>query len=357
MYQDRVRVAQLALLLLVCLLLLPAVITYSQDPAADEQAEPESPAGDDTAPVWFEVLRDIGKADSLLHKLSAIVFILLFAALIHWLIMLVIRKTVARLEADTLGAPPRRRLSGQRAVTVLGLLANLVKWIIGVGVVLWVLSVLNVNLAPVLAGAGILGVAVGFGSQALVRDLITGFFLLLEGQYVVGDYIEVAGKFGLVESIGLRVTVLKDLDNQLHYIPNGSITQLTVYEEQFVNYIAEVPFATADEAERARGILQAVVSDMGHDYPRHLPFIGAAKAHASPAGTAACVRIPLAVFPTQDWLALDELPARVKMALAANGMSLPDGRAPRAYPDLRRMPLPRPPEDIELGRKTLTRLL
>jgi moderate conductance mechanosensitive channel len=304
------------------------------DAAAEEVAE-------EVGPAWLEFFKGLSDTESLVEKLAVIALIVGLAFALYWVVLQLIRRAVLRLEEESMTATARVRESGRRAVTILTLLANVAKWTIGVGALLWILSVLNVSIAPVLAGAGILGVAVAFGAQTLVKDTITGFFLLLEGQYVVGDYIEVAGKFGLVESIGLRVTVLKDLDNQLHYIPNGSITTLTVYEEPFVNYVVEVPMASADDAHRGADVVRGVVADMLEDFPRHLPTAGPVSVDTTTGG-AASLRIPAAIFPTQDWLATEELPARVSLALKNADMSIPEGRTARTYPDLSRMPLPPP---------------
>ncbi len=337
----------------VVLLLVPLAGVYCQEEVPD--AEEAAQAVEDAGPVWLEVLKDVGHAESGLQRLSAIVFILLLSLAAYWIVMLIIRRTVLRLEAEAMTAAARVRQQARRAVTVLGLLANVAKWVIGVGAILWVLSVMDVKLTTVLAGAGIVGIAVGFGAQTLVKDTISGFFLLLEGQYVVGDYIEVGGKFGLVEVIGLRVTVLKDLDNQLHYIPNGTITIVTVYEEHFVNYIVEVPMGSAEDAEKASGVIQAVIDDMLEDFPRHLPMAGPAEAEVAPGGSA-CVRMPVAIFPTQDWLATEELPIRVKNALARAEIVMPEGRTTRTYPDLSRMPLPPPIKEDDNQTQTTARL-
>ena len=79
-----------------------------------------------------------------------------------------------------------------------------------------------INIAPILAGAGILGLAISFGAQSLVRDIISGFFILMENQFAVGDVIEAAGKSGVVEKMTLRVVVLRDLEGTMHVIPNGA---------------------------------------------------------------------------------------------------------------------------------------
>ncbi len=314
---------------------------------AGDGAAPEEEVAEEVGSPLLEFVKGLSTTESLVEKLAVIALIIAMAFALYWVVLQLIHRVVLRLEAESLTASARVRESGKRAVTILTLLANVVKWTIGVGALLWILSVLNVKMAPLLAGAGILGVAVGFGAQTLVKDTITGFFLLLEGQYIVGDYIEVAGKFGLVESIGLRVTVLKDLDNQLHYIPNGSITTLTVYEEAFVNYIVEVPMASADDAHKAADVVQGVVADMLEDFPRHLPAAGPVVVDIT-SGGGASLRIPLAIFPTQDWLATEELPTRVSVALKGADMGIPEGRTMRTYPDLSRMPLPPPIEQTEM---------
>ncbi len=339
---------------LVTLLLVPPGSAFCQEATAN--AEAAAQAVEEAGPVWLEVFKDVGRAESGLQRLSAIVFIVLFSLAAYWIVMLIIRRAVLRLEAEAMTARVRVRQQARRAVTVLGLLANVAKWAIGIGAILWILSVMDIPLTTVLAGAGILGIAVGFGAQTLVRDTISGFFLLLEGQYVVGDYIEVGGKFGLVEVIGLRVTVLKDLDNQLHYIPNGTIAIVTVYEEHFVNYVVEVPMPSAEDAEKASGVIQAVIDDMLEDFPRHLPLAGPAGAEVASGGSA-CVRMPVAVFPTQDWLAAEELPIRVKNALARAEIVMPEGRTIRTYPDLSRMPLPPPIEENSDQIPTTARLI
>ncbi len=336
------------------LVLIPLAVGYCQEDVPDAEEAPE--AVERARWVVFEILDDVSDAGSSYEKLSLIVFILLLSVFVYWIVMLIIRRAVLRLEAEAMTARARVRQQARRAVTVLGLLANVAKWVIGIGAILGILSVMNVPLTTVLAGAGILGIAVGFGAQTLVKDTISGFFLLLEGQYVVGDYIEVGGKFGLVEVIGLRVTVLKDLDNQLHYIPNGTITIVTVYEEHFVNYIVEVPMGSAEDAEKASGVIQAVIDDMLEDFPRHLPLAGPAGAEVAPGGSA-CVRMPVAIFPTQDWLATEELPIRVKNALARAEILMPEGRTIRTYPDLSRMPLPPPIEEDENETQTIARLI
>jgi len=101
---------------------------------------------------------------------------------------------------------------------------NVTVFIIAFGMIL---GELGINVGPILAAAGVLGLAVGFGAQSLVKDLIAGFFILLQDQIRVGDVVEVAGKSGLVEEVNLKMTILRDLSGNVHYIPNGEISVVT----------------------------------------------------------------------------------------------------------------------------------
>ena len=121
----------------------------------------------------------------------------------------------------------RESMTEIRAKTIGSLIENVV------GIVIWgivftiVLSQWGVNVAPILAGAGVLGLAVGFGAQTLVKDVVNGFFILLENQFNVGDTIEVAGLKGKVKELRMRTTVLKGKDGQTHIIPNSKIDKVT----------------------------------------------------------------------------------------------------------------------------------
>lgn len=115
----------------------------------------------------------------------------------------------------------------QKAKTLLKLINNIANIFVFAIVVLMLLSLWGIDITPILTGAGILGLAVGFGTQTLVRDLVTGFFILFENQYNVGDYIKTAGIEGTVTEIRLRTTVLKGDNNVVHIIPNSTITSVT----------------------------------------------------------------------------------------------------------------------------------
>ena len=116
-----------------------------------------------------------------------------------------------------------------------------------------ILHEFGVNISPALTGAGIIGVALGFGAQSLVRDLIGGFFLILENQIRVGDVIAINGIGGLVEEINLRTTMLRDEEGTVHVFPNGAITTLANRSMNFSFYVVNLPLAYGEDTDRVDG--------------------------------------------------------------------------------------------------------
>lgn len=159
------------------------------------------------------------------------------------------------------GAPARRR---QRAEAIGSVLRSAVTITVFTVAALLILSEFHVNLAPLLAGAGIVGVALGFGAQSLVRDLLAGLFILLEDQYGVGDLVDVGEASGTVEAVGLRITTLRDLQGIYWYVPNGEIRRVGNRSQGTAVVVVDMPigFADVDEAtEVLRRGAQRVVDD------------------------------------------------------------------------------------------------
>lgn len=147
-------------------------------------------------------------------------------------------------------------IDAQRAATLRGLLHSMLRYAIDFVAVLTLLLAMGLNITPILAGAGVLGLAVGFGAQNLVRDVITGFFLLFEDQMRVGEYVETAGVSGIVEETGLRLTRIRDYGGQLHFIPNGLIESMTNHSRGPMRVMFEVAIAHEADLEKALEVLQ-----------------------------------------------------------------------------------------------------
>lgn len=135
-------------------------------------------------------------------------------------------------------------------------------WIIGL---LIILELTGVPIAPLLAGAGILGVAVGFGSQSLVKDVINGLFIIAENQFRIGDVVEIGGKTGVVEGMTLRVTRLRDMDGTIHCVPNSQITTSSnsSMDYSMVNIVVGVGYSS--NLDEVRKVINALGEEMSHD--------------------------------------------------------------------------------------------
>ncbi|GAB6179199.1 mechanosensitive ion channel family protein [Desulfotomaculum defluvii] len=146
--------------------------------------------------------------------------------------------------------------SDNRAQTLAGLLKSILRYVIYFVATMSIIEVFVPNAAKtILAGAGILGLAVGFGAQNLVRDIITGFFILFEDQYSVGEYVTIAGVTGTVEEIGMRVTKVRETAGQLHIIPNGSISQVANYNRGSMLSMVEIGIAYEENIDKAIKVL------------------------------------------------------------------------------------------------------
>lgn len=268
--------------------------------------------------------------EELLFRLVLIALVALLAVLVYVVIRRVLHRVHRRLAERTLGAtePLRRRLV--RSLTIVSLLNSIVRWLIILLGGMWVLTIAGMNLWPLLTGAGIAGIAIGLGAQSLIRDFLSGIFLTLEGQFAVGDYVTINGLSGTVQEVGLRITVLRDLENQTHYLPNGSVATVTVYEEPKVAYVLEFEVPSAEQAEVASDALQALLHDAQTEFRPYLRRFSEPETLACAEGIHS-IRAELEMFPHQEWLVREELPARLMRRLKARGLELPDEAKPRAY--------------------------
>jgi small-conductance mechanosensitive channel len=143
--------------------------------------------------------------------------------------------------------------------------------VLGIGGMV-VLGELGVSMGPIIASAGILGLAIGFGAQNLVQDLISGFFFLLEDQIRVGDVVETAGKSGLVEQVTLRMIILRDLAGNVHYIRNGKVDIVTNMSKEYSRYVFDIRVAYREDLDEVMDQIRRVDEDMRQD-PEYAPNI------------------------------------------------------------------------------------
>ena len=186
----------------------------------------------------------------------------LLSLLVAWLLIRLIARRIEKWGDDRVDGLHSAR--EQRARTAAKLVRSLGRAILTVVGILMVLDQLDFNISPLLASAGVVGLAVSFGSQSLVRDFVTGFFLQLEHQFALGDVIRIGGVEGTVENITLRLVYLRDGTGALHIIPNGQIAQVTNLTRAWGRVAIDVEVAWRD-SDRALGAVQKAAESLGAD--------------------------------------------------------------------------------------------
>src|SRR5262245_19488650 len=155
----------------------------------------------------------------------------------------------------------------QRTETLRGVVRSVSRAVLILVVVLQIGSELGFSLAPLLATAGIGGLAVGFGAQSLVKDVISGFFILLEDQFGVGDVVKIGDFSGVVERMTLRATVLRNLEGQVHVVPNGNIQNVTVMTKEWARAVLELTFPHEEQIGKIVEALRRVGVRLAQDWP------------------------------------------------------------------------------------------
>lgn len=161
--------------------------------------------------------------------------------------------------------------SYKRALTVGALFCNLLKYLLLFISGFMILRELGVDLVPVVATAGVVGIAIGFGAQSLVKDIVSGFFILFEGWYAVGDFVRIkAGPvevFGVVTEFGLRTTTIKDLQGNGHYVPNGAIMSVDHYTKGYLSFEANFGLPKKVEEEKLSNVLEKFLASLAAKEP------------------------------------------------------------------------------------------
>ena len=189
-------------------------------------------------------------------KLIKILIIIIFIRIIVSIANKIIDRTLKNRKETNYFA------SNRRANTIAEVMKKLVKYTLYFMGIMIVLDMFNINTTSILATAGIGGLAVGFGAQSLVKDIITGFFILLEDQYAVGDYVKIETFEGIVEELGMRVTKLRDFSGELHIIPNGKIQIVTNKTRGAMRALVKISIAYEENVDRVITVLEKVCSDI-----------------------------------------------------------------------------------------------
>ncbi|HTV01410.1 MAG TPA: mechanosensitive ion channel domain-containing protein [Luteitalea sp.] len=247
-------------------------------------------------------------------------------ALLSWLIVHVVGLVVKRIHGEVGTATNIDVMErAKRAQTLGSLVQNTVYTLVSCIATLMILRELAVDITPILTGAGIVGLAVGFGAQTLVKDIISGFFIILENQVRVGDVANIDGTGGLVERITLRTIVLRDETGTVHVMPNGSIQRLSNLTKDFSFYVTSIGVSYKEDTDRVTKILVDVAEEMLTD-PAFAPaMLGPLEVLGVDrfADAAVEVKVRLKTVPIKQWFVGREFLRRVKHALDKAEIEIP----------------------------------
>lgn len=276
-------------------------------------------------------------ADVFFATPARIVLILLVAFVIYRFTRKLTDRFVARMEVEVrrrvdrghelgtnAGTPRAETRRMQRLHAIGGAIRS------ALGVVIWLTAFLlalsqAVDLRPILAGAGLAGLVIGFGAQNLIRDFLAGISMLVEDQFGVGDWIEVDSKAGEVENVGLRVTRMRDIDGVVWHIPNGEMKTVGNLSQRWARATLDVPFALDTDIPRARRVVQEVADGMADDREWGEDIIGPPEIwgvqHWGPDGLS--LRLVIPTRPLRNWDVNRQLRERLKYAFEREGIRMP----------------------------------
>ncbi|KPJ59521.1 MAG: mechanosensitive ion channel protein MscS [Latescibacteria bacterium DG_63] len=245
------------------------------------------------------------------------------------IIITLIAVKVARVLASRLSTSLGKQLgdeeSRKRVKTLSAVIRNLLTVVILLVACMIILGELGIEIGPLLAAAGIVGLAVGFGAQSLVKDVINGFFILLNDQIRVGDVVEIGGKGGVVEKVNLRMTILRDLSGNVHFIPNGTIDVLTNMTKDFSRYVFNIGVAYREDVDEVIEIIKEVDEDLrkdpafGPDITEPIEVLGLDEF----ADSAVIIKARATTKPIKQWKVAREFNRRLKKRFDEKNIEIP----------------------------------
>lgn len=250
--------------------------------------------------------------------------VILLGAIVYF----VIRKIVPRLVTKTISL----RMKGKpetaiqkRSRTISFVITNTLGVIIGIVVLFTILAEVGVNIGPALASLGILGLAVSFGAQSLIKDLINGLFILLENQYGIGDVVKVGGVAGLVEEVNLRRTILRDLDGIVHYIPNSEIGIASNFTKEYSRVNMNISVGYNENLDRVIKVINRVCEQMAHEDVWKKKIIKTPQVLRVDALGDSGIEIKILgdTKPIMQWDIMGELRKRIKQEFDKEGIEIP----------------------------------
>ncbi len=310
-------------------MLLPAALTSPLAPRL-----PEMPSRCEASDSWTcaavydwtgnETLA--GTAAWVIGKPAAILLVVLVAVVARWLASKAIDRVVRRAEVAIVpGARAAHTRRAQRARSLGTLLKSITTTVIfGIAFVM-VLSEVGVDVAPILASAGVLGLAIGFGAQNLVKDFLSGVMMMIEDQYGVGDAVDLGEAIGTVEAVGLRVTRVRDVNGTVWYVRNGEILRVGNQSQNWARTVLDVNVGYSEDLVRVRRILEEVAHGLWEDDDFHDVVIEEPEVWGveNLGPDAVVVRVTLKTAPLEQWAVAREMRQRIKARFDHEGIVIP----------------------------------
>ncbi len=267
--------------------------------------------------------------DGTSDALARIALILVLVIVVRWVARRAINRFTDDLAARTPVAGTRRRAGAerdrQRTITIGRVLSGLVSITVLVVGTLLVLGEVGITLGPLLAGAGVVGVALGFGAQYLVRDIIAGLAILIEDQFGVGDVVDVGPATGTIETVSLRATRLRDVNGVLWVVPNGEITRVGNYSQLWARTVLDIGVAYDTDLDRAKDIILDAATELWQEHIPNATILEQPEMWGVEdlGDSAITLRLVLKVEPAEQWTTARIMRERIKKALDAAGIEIP----------------------------------
>ncbi len=215
----------------------------------------------------------------------------------------------------------------KRENTLIGLFSGALNVMVWLVAIMMILAELGINIAPILAGAGILGIALGFGAQSMVKDFLAGLFIIIENQYRVGDVVCLDDTYGGVENITLRKTILRDLDGKIHHIPNGSFSRVSNLTGDYSRAHMNISVAYKEDLDKVMALINKVGEEMTKDSPwkeyiiKPIQVLGTGPDKFGESGIE--IKVLGETKPLKQWDTLREFRRRLKIAFDKEGVEIP----------------------------------
>jgi len=250
--------------------------------------------------------------------------IILVGAIVYLILQTIVPRFIRRTIAVRMKDKPEVEVQ-KRGKTISNVVRNTLGILIILLVLITILPEVGVNIGPLLASLGILGLAVGFGAQSLVKDVINGLFILVENQYGIGDVVRVAGIAGLVEEVNLRRTILRDLDGIVHYIPNSEINIASNFTKEYSRVNMNISVAYGEDLDRVINVINRICNTMAEEKEWKDKMIKPPQVLRVDALGDSGVEIKILgdTQPLAQWDIMGELNKRIKKEFDKEGIEIP----------------------------------